>query len=148
MDCLHIFPPRELYHIEAQGRKGRTLKKYITKADIILLVVLVVVGIASSVYFAVSRSAGERVIIESDGELYARYSLNEDQRIEVKNGNKVNIVVIEGGEVYVEEASCKNQVCVDTGRIDQAGESIICLPNKLVVRIEGKGDKKYDAVSN
>ncbi len=124
------------------------MKKYIRKADIILLIVLVSVGLASTAYLAMSQTAGSKVIIESNGEMYGRYSLLEDQVIDVKNGTESNRVVIKGGEVYVKKASCRNQVCVDTGRIDKAGQSIICLPNKLVVRIEGKGGGSYDAVSN
>ena len=128
------------------------MKKYIRKADIILFIVLVVIGLASTAFVLMSKSAGTTVYIESAGELYGKYSLFEDKEIKVElEGSKAgawNTVVIKDGEVYVEKASCHNQVCVNSGRISQSGESIICLPNKLVVRIEGKGGGDYDAVSN
>ena len=124
------------------------MKQYIKKADIILLIVLIIVGLASTAYVAMSKSGGDTVIIERNGDMYGKYSLFEDKTITVEGKHSKNIVTIAGGKVTMTESTCKNQVCVDTGRIDQAGESIICLPNKLVVRIEGKGDKKYDAVSN
>lgn len=124
------------------------MKNYIRKADIILFVVLMAVGLAVSAYFALSGTVGSKVLIESNGELYGKYSLYEDRVIQVKDGAKSNKVVIADGEVYVEKASCQNQVCVKTGHISRSGESIICLPNKMVVRIEGNGGGKYDAVSN
>lgn len=109
---------------------------------------LVIIGIGSSVYLAMSKTSGDKVIIEVNGELYGKYNLYEDREIEVENGKNINHVVIKDGRVNVESSSCRNQVCVDTGWIDKAGESIICLPNRVVVSIEGKGGGDYDAVSN
>lgn len=123
------------------------MKQYIKKADIILLIVLVLVGLASTAYVAMSRSGGDTVIIEQRGELYGRYSLFEDRTITIEGTKTKNIVSISGGKVTMSESTCKNQVCVHHGAIAAAGESIICLPNKVVVRIEGKGGG-YDAVSS
>lgn len=50
-----------------------------------------------------------------------------------------NVVEISGGSVRVSEASCKNQVCVHHSSISRPGESIVCLPNRLVVRIDAGG---------
>ena len=124
------------------------MKKYIRKADIILFIVLVVVGIAASAWLALSGSAGDTVIIESDGDLYARYKLTDDRTVTVRNGSGTNVVRIHNGEVSVTQANCHNQVCVKHESISSSGESIVCLPNKLMVRIEGSGGNEYDAVSN
>lgn len=152
------------------------MKKYIRKADIILFIVLVVVGIAASVALSMSHSAASsdaKVVIESGGELFARYSLFEDTDIivpapsskiastendasaaeeaqgdECTRYDRYNEVVIKSGEVYVSEASCKNQVCVRHGHISKAGESIVCLPNRLVVRIENSEGGGYDDVTS
>lgn len=61
-----------------------------------------------------------------------------------------NIVEISGGSVSVTKASCKNQVCVRHGKISHTGESIVCLPNRLVVTIEGGGKEGggYDSVTS
>ena len=123
------------------------MKQYIKKADIILLIVLVLVGLASTAYVAMSRSGGDTVIIEQRGELYGKYSLFEDRTITIEGAKTKNVVSISGGEVTMSESTCKNQVCVRHGAIAAAGESIICLPNRVVVRIEGKGGG-YDAVTS
>ena len=124
------------------------LKGFIKKADIVLFVVLVVIGLASSVYAVMSKSAGETVNIKLNGELYGTYSLLEDRSIEIKDGDKSNTVVIKDGTVKVTESNCTNQVCVRHGKISSAGESIVCLPHKLVVSIEVRGGGKYDTISN
>ena len=137
------------------------MSKYIRKADIILLIVLIVCGLAASAVLAMSHSGGDTVIIESGGKPYAVYSLFEDRTIVVPGApvtgtgshaenSEYNIVEIRGGAVSVTEASCKNQVCVRHRGISQSGESIVCLPNRLVVRIEGGSGKGggYDSVTS
>ncbi len=148
------------------------MKKYFRKADIILLVVLVVIGLAASAVLAMSRTeAGKnaKVVIESNGKTYAEYSLYADETVTVPAPKQFavdapdvsdpeasadarydyyNVVKISGGEVSVTEASCKNQVCVKHGSITHVGETIVCLPNRLVVRITDPEGGGYDAVTS
>lgn len=120
--------------------------KYFRKADFVLLVFLLVVGIAASVYISMSSEAGDKVVIRTHGETFGTYSLMEDRTIEVKQGSQLNTVSIESGTVTMHSASCKNQVCVEHVPISRTGESIICLPNQVVVTIDGKEDG-FDAVT-
>ena len=150
-------------------RFSQYMKKYIRKADIILFVVLVIAGLAASAVLAMSHSGGDTVIIESGGELYATYPLAEDRVVIVPSPQEkvlpahqpddskpaseqfthYNVVTISGGKVLVSEASCKNQVCVKHSGISLSGESIVCLPNRLLVRIEGGGKGGgYDSVTS
>ena len=149
------------------------MKQFIRKADIILFIVLVIIGLAASAALTLSHGeagSGAKVIIESGGDLYARYPLAEDRTVIVPapKQNTVdapaadpgdtasaqydyyNVVVISGGTVSVTEASCKNQVCVKHGAISRPGESIVCLPNRMVVRIENSSEEGggYDSVTS
>ena len=134
---------------------------------------LVVIGLAASAALTLSHGeAGNdaKVVIESGGDLYARYPLAEDRTVVVPAPKQIssdapaadsddaasaqydyyNVVVISGGTVSVTEASCKNQVCVKHGAISRSGESIVCLPNRLVVRIENGSEEGggYDSVTS
>ena len=44
-------------------------------------------------------------------------------------------------------SDCRNQICVNDGSISQTNQSIVCLPNRVVIEITGK-EEKYDAISN
>lgn len=147
------------------------MKKYIRKADIILFILLVVCGMAASAVLAMSHSEagrGARVVIESNGSEFAEYSLYNDVTVTVPAPKQIsmdapdvggkkggadrydyyNIVEIKSGKVSVTEASCKNQVCVKHGSISRTGETIVCLPNRLVVRIEDPEGGGYDTVTS
>ncbi|MBQ3281206.1 MAG: NusG domain II-containing protein [Eubacterium sp.] len=119
----------------------------VRKADIILLAVLVLFGAALSVPALLWRGSGTDVKVTVDGKLYGTYDLSEDQTVEIARSGHTNVIRIEGGKVFMESASCRNQVCVHTGRISHSGQSIVCLPNRVSVTIEGKEGNEYDAVS-
>ena len=149
------------------------MKQFIRKADIILFIVLVITGLAASAALTLSHDeagSNAKVIIESGGDLYARYPLSEDRTVVVPAPKQIsvdapaadpdesasaqydyyNVVNISGSKVSVTEASCKNQVCVKHGAISRPGESIVCLPNRLVVCIENGAEEGggYDSVTS
>ena len=98
----------------------------------ILFIALVVLGIQ----LLHSANGTEKVKIT-----VGTYLLSEDRTVSV---NETNIVLITEGTVSMESADCPDQICVHHQRIKRSGESIICLPNKVVVSIEGGGEEKLD----
>ena len=119
----------------------------IKKADIILAAVLVVMGLAATYFLSFGDSLGSELKISSQGETFGTYSLLEDKTIKVETDDgHFNCVRIEDGAAYVESADCTGQDCVHSHSISKGGETIVCLPNKLVLEIIG-GEKAYDSVS-
>lgn len=100
------------------------------KESIIILSVIVVLGVCLA-FIRRAPSSAQSVRITQDNKVLYTVSLYKDAEIELEH----NIVVIEKGYVYVREADCKNQICVNTGKISQKGEQIICLPNKVIVEV-------------
>ena len=47
-----------------------------------------------------------------------------------------NVIRIENGAVYMEEANCRDQLCVHQGKIRNRAKNIVCLPHNLVVSLE------------
>jgi len=56
-------------------------------------------------------------------------------RIEIPGKVGICTLVINKGEVYMESADCPNQICVHHSRISRKGETIVCLPNRVVIEI-------------
>ena len=121
--------------------------KLIKKADIVLFFVLLIFGVALSVLSLLTGTTGQKVQIEVDGKPYAVYSLSENQTIEITEHGHTNKITIKDGTVQMAYSDCKNQICVNDGQISKTNQSIVCLPNKVLVEITG-GEEEVDAISN
>ncbi|MDE7414820.1 MAG: NusG domain II-containing protein [Lachnospiraceae bacterium] len=109
--------------------------------DFILITVIIVIAVVSSMLIApAQRDAGATVRIIIDGELYGEYSLSEEQSIAIDGELGHNRLVIEDGSAYMAGADCPDKYCMDYKPIAKGGETIICLPHKLVVEVTGTRD--------
>ena len=88
---------------------------------------------------------GVWVVVTADGAEIARYQLNEERTVRLGDDTDYNILQIAGGAAAVIEADCGDHTCVRTGAVSREGETIVCLPHRLTVRIEGGGASGFDA---
>lgn len=115
--------------------------------DVILLIALGIFCVLGMMALTFFQKPGAQAEITVDGASYGIYSLREDQEIPVIiEGVITNQVVISGGKVQMEEADCPDQICVRQHAISTAGESIVCLPNRVVVTIRGAEESEFDAM--
>ncbi len=117
------------------------------KNDIILALALIAIAVLIWLFTYLSRSEGASVSVTVNGELFGEYPLNTDTEIRIGDGESYNILVIKNGEAQVAEASCPDKLCINQGKISYEGQSIICLPNKVVVEVKGGKKSDYDAVA-
>ena len=116
------------------------------KKDLILIGAILAVIIIVFLVVTLTKKEGDYVIVRIDGERVARYSLSVDGEYELNGGT--NILCIEGGKAYLTEANCPDRLCVNQGKIDQSGETITCLPNRLTVTVySADGNSDVDLIS-
>lgn len=116
------------------------------KNDWILIVIVVVIAAAFLGFHFLGKEKGNGVVeVQVDGEVYGSYSLEKEWEIEINDTNRLEIT---NGTARIIWANCPDQVCVHHKEISRNGESIICLPNKVVVSIVGNEDTALDAVVN
>lgn len=112
-----------------------------------MIALLLILSAAGYFVFAPRKdSSGSSVKIQVDGATVATLSLQENTAYEYRDGNEKNVIVIENGSVYMAEANCTNQQCVLQGKIRHAGETIVCLPHRLVVSVTEKNDGGLDGM--
>ena len=89
------------------------------------------------------------VVVTVDGQERGRYPLNQDveQRFDFPDGS-YNVLRICDGKAEISEASCPDQICVKHHKIHYTNETIVCLPNKLVIEITGGEVSDIDALAN
>lgn len=116
------------------------------KQDWILFGIIVAVALAGYLFYTFAvQEPGQVVVVAVDGQEYGRYPLSEDQEIVVGEGNRL---VIRDGSAYMIWADCPDQLCVRQKSISRTGETIVCLPNRVVATVEGEeSDGGLDAVA-
>lgn len=107
------------------------------KNDVILIAALLVLGGALALFLYAARQSGGTVRVQMDGETVMELPLNRDIQIVLGSGGRTNTLVIADGAARMAEAGCPDQICVSHGAIRYEGESIVCLPHRLVVSVEG-----------
>ena len=114
------------------------------KQDLLLIGVLFAAALLLLGILYVTQDAGDQAVVTVDGEEYGRYPLSEDAKIPIGNTNTLEI---KDGEAKMAEADCPDKLCMKMPAIHKNGETIICLPNKIVVTIEGKEKTGYDTLA-
>lgn len=92
---------------------------------------------------------GSDVIVLRDGKEIGRYSLSENDIITIWGDDEsYNLILVNDGAAKVTDADCPDKLCVRQRSISKNGESIICLPHKLVITIDSPEESDLDAVTN
>lgn len=113
---------------------GETVMKK-AKTSILVLVTAVLFAVSAIFSLVIYKSGADFVEIYDGGSLVGRYPISEDRTIELSH----NTVSIEGGAVRMDYADCENQICVGTGSISTPLYPIVCLPNRVLIRVSGGG---------
>ncbi|WP_054957416.1 NusG domain II-containing protein [Paenibacillus dakarensis] len=127
-------------------------------------VVLVSVLLAAALIFLVPRWLGGNeseknhinpltATITVDGQVFKTVELTkEEQTIEIETDHGLNILKVHDYGIEMIEADCPDQVCLSFGFVDKKNQSIVCLPHKVLVEVEGasggENQDETDAVVN
>lgn len=123
------------------------------KKDLILIfVVILVIGLTFGINYFVNTKSGENIEIYVDNKLYKTYSIDDEEEIKIENKEGYNIVKIHDHGVEITDASCPDKVCIHSGFITKPSESIVCLPNKVHIKITTDDNYNHeneeDVISN
>lgn len=126
----------------------RVLKPF----DIVIIALLIAISFIPLTVFSMTKAteAGDEVVavIIQDGEVIREITLtgheeNEQFIIEGK-GNQYNLMEVDNEQIRIKEDNSPDQVGVKMGWKGQPGETIICLPHKLLVEIQSKSNENID----
>ena len=116
------------------------------KNDILLTGVVLLIAVFGLLFYVnLGKQAAATITVTVNGEVYGTYSLKHDQEISIGNTNQL---VIKDGKADMIEADCPDQICVDHKAISKNKESIVCLPNKVIVEVVSGEEASLDAVTN
>lgn len=98
-------------------------------------------------YELYASSGGDKIaIVIQDGKVVKRIDLSKVEKPEelLIKGTYSDTLLVEKGRIRFEKADCPNKDCVRTGWISEKGAIAVCLPNKVMVKIESSGEQQID----
>lgn len=113
--------------------------------DLLLILGLL---LAAAVMYLALRPGGQGAwaVVTVDGREVDRYPLSEDVTVTIGEAD-YNVLQIADGQAAVTEANCGDHTCVRTGAVSREGETIVCLPHRLIVEIRGGDGSNFDATA-
>ena len=125
----------------------KNLMKMVKIGDIVIIALLVMLSFLPLAIFTYQNASANgdsmHVVVSADGEIVHEMELKNDHTREiyefVDDHGHENTVVREGLIVYISDANCQDLLCVQQGQISEVGETLVCLPNRVLVEIVSDG---------
>lgn len=112
-----------------------TQSKLFTKGDLLLIAIILITAFGFGFHIFSSKNGPSTVEIYLNNKLIKVLPLTQEGYYKMKYNDVSFTVQIKGGKVRMQESNCPRKVCVHQGWIEQGGESIICVPNKVVIKL-------------
>lgn len=121
-------------------------RKFISKFGLFLC--LAGIGFFILIFTLILKKEGTHVIVSIDGKVVESFDLSKDITYDIDEYG-FNRLIINDGYAWIDSANCPDKLCVGFGKISKSGESIVCLPHKLTIRIENNISSKeaIDAIA-
>lgn len=116
------------------------------KKDIIIIALALLA--AGALYLVSQVSLGAKasdVVVTVDGREVLRRPLAVENRYEIEQDDgSLNVIRVENGAVFMEEANCRDGLCIRQGKMKNGAKTIVCLPHKVVVQLTGDAPRSSD----
>lgn len=123
------------------------MRALVKPGDVTLIVVLLLASVGGMVYLRNTLSAGTYCIVYADGAEVGRYSLSRERVMRIRGPLGETTIAVERGAVSVIDSPCPHKVCMSMGRISRVGETVACIPNRVLVTVQGRREGGVDAVT-
>ena len=117
------------------------------KGDAVVISFVIMLAILIGVVFWMKTGTeqGNIVVVYQEGEKIQELSLDKDTEVLIEN-DYTNKLIVRDKKVAIVESDCPGMDCVHSGAISGKGRSLVCLPNRVEVRIEGEIDSEVDFI--
>lgn len=108
------------------------------KKEIVGISIILIIAIAAMFMMnQMQQGTAKKAVVEVGGSIYKQIKLNEDSTTHIELGNNHSVdVVVKDGKAHVEHSTCPDSICEKMGEIAGPEETIVCLPNKVLVYVK------------
>lgn len=100
----------------------------------LIFIVLIIAFFSALLLLTKPKEEGKYIVVSIGGENDDIYLLTDYKQ--TVNIGENNIITIDNNKAYMSYARCPDQICVNEGSISKSGEEIVCMPNKVIVRVK------------
>lgn len=112
------------------------MRKY--RNDIILIVSIILIAVTGLILFNVlSKKENIVALVYCDENLVEEIDINSNNEYIIKGKLSDVKIIVEDNSIFILESECSDQICVHQGKINKAGQTITCLPNKVYIKLVG-----------
>lgn len=121
--------------------------KILKKLDLFIIICLFLISFTP--LFFMNASANTQIEskflnIKVSGEVLETLPLSTNKTFDIETSHGINTLKIENGKVFMIDADCRDKICINAKSISNVYESIICLPNEIIIEIKGKDKNQSD----
>lgn len=119
------------------------------RGDVVILILALLLCAAPLLMLLSTPSVPTRAVVRQNGAVLCTLPLKADAEKEIlsPDGSGFNLVRVQNGTVCIADADCPDRTCVRMGAISRAGETLVCLPHRLTITLEGAASSALDAVT-
>ena len=110
----------------------------INKSDLILIISLLIISVISIIAINLNNKKGKIANIYYDNKIIKKIDLSINKTYNIKGYNGNVKVVVKNNKIKVDEEKSPLHLCSKQGYISKSYETIVCLPNKIVIEIDSK----------
>lgn len=104
--------------------------------DAAVILALAALTAYASVRLYAPKEGPARLVVESEAGRFI-YPLDKDHEIVIKGPLGETHVHVEGGAAHIHDSPCPNKTCLSAPPVARPGDWSACLPNKVLIRVEG-----------
>lgn len=116
------------------------------KLDFVIIAVLMILSFLPEIILGAKVGKGYEntyAEITVSGSLYKTIPLSihkGEEFIEVETKYGTNIIKVSDNKIGIIEADCPDKVCMNPEYIEKPGQSLVCLPHKVMIEIKGMAE--------
>ncbi len=111
-----------------------------------LVVILLLAGAVAWIAFGMTpTTTGSTATVEVSGKLVQELHLGHEDYVTINGALGPVLIGIDGSGIRILDSRCPHGLCKRMGPIQKSGDWIACIPNKLVIRIQGTSE--VDAIT-
>ena len=106
-----------------------------------IFIIALVLALAAVPFFISVKGAGAPLSasVKINGRYAGSYPLDNAGEFKLVGENGIEMtLVVDGDGVFVKDSSCRDKICERTGKITREGQSVICMPGRISIALEGE----------